>query len=107
MENSINVHDLEQFYEQQVLPHYGIAVEKVQWISHDKIGLDTFAHYFRYNDIPYTLVFEDFPGEAHFIAEDSDEVVTTKGERTVHFPIPVDGRYVENKTGYFSLYRDR
>jgi hypothetical protein len=103
----INYSDVEQFYEQHILPSYSIEFSIITWNDHAKIGNDTFAHYFTANTKNYALVFEDFPSESHFIAEDNKFIPAPDGEKgLVQYPENDSSpyEYVENMTGYFSLY---
>lgn len=97
---------LEQFYEQVVLPLYDIAQTPIVWLSHDRIGDDVFAHYFRAADTGYVLVFEDFPSGDHFIAEESAPFKTKQGLAFVQLGPKNSHEYIDNRTGYFSLHPD-
>jgi hypothetical protein len=96
---------LESFYEKEVLPLYNLPALPIIWQSHDKIGNDTFSHYFVIDTQNYSLVFEDFPSEPHFIAEEGELVLTKTREESVRLTAKQNEPFVENQTGYFSLYK--
>lgn len=97
----------EQFYETHVLPFYDIPFKGIVWQGHDRIGNNVFAHYFSTDDQEYILVFEDFRSEAHFIAEDSELLLTRDRSPGVDLSAKSGEDYVENRTGHFTLYRGR
>ena len=103
----VSYSDIEQFYEKNIIPQYAIKFGDITWNDHGKIGEDTFAHYFTASGKKYILVFEDFPSQSHFIAEDSEFIpVHTSQSGLVKYP-GGDGpiqEYVENITGFFGLY---
>ncbi len=97
---------LETFFIQNVLIQYDISTSNIQWVSHDTIGNDVFAHYFTCDNINYALVFEDFPSEQNFIAEEG-ELVKTKSNLTSVNLSKRNAPYIENQTGYFTLYKHK
>ena len=103
----VNYSDIEQFYEKNILPQYAIKFGRITWNDHGKIGEDTFAHYFTASGKNYVLVFEDFPSQSHFIAEDSEFIpVHASQNGLVKYPesnAPTQ-EYLENINGYFGLY---
>ncbi len=103
----VNYSDINRFYEESILPRYSIEFGTITWRDHGKIGEDTFAHYFTANGVQYVLVFEDFPSQSHFIAEDNKFIPAPDSENgAIWYPKDDDPtyEYVENTTGYFSLY---
>ena len=100
---------LEQFYEKVILPQYGSTVfNNVTWIDHGAIELDSFAHYFKAdNSREYVLVFEDFPGNVAFDDGLSHDIVLVNNEKTIRFGSDPPFKYVENITGYFTLYKEK
>ena len=100
---------LEQYYQANILPEYGMTNAQITWTDHGRIGEDVFAHYFTCDGEKYILVFEDFPGEDHFISQDEEFIPASNRADgyILHRPLHVDGQYVENITGYFSLYKAR
>ena len=105
----MDIEFLEQFYEKVVLPQYANdAFDKVTWIDHGAIELDAFAHYFKASDDKeYVLVFEDFPGKVAFDEGLSHEIVSIDGAESIQFNAQPTHKYVENITGYFTLYREK
>lgn len=100
---------LEQFYEKVILPQYANTVfNNVTWIDHGAIELDSFAHYFKTdNGSEYVLVFEDFPGNVAFDDGLSHDIVLVNDEKTIQFGGDPPFKYVENITGYFTLYKEK
>lgn len=100
---------LEQFYERVILPQYSSTVfDNVTWIDHGAIELDSFAHYFKAdNSRGYVLVFEDFPGNVAFDDGLSHDIVLVNNEKTIRFSGDPPFKYVENITGYFTLYKEK
>lgn len=100
---------LEQFYEKVILPQYNSTVfDNVTWIDHGAIELDSFAHYFKTeNKTEYVLVFEDFPGNVAFDDELSHDTVLVDDEETIRFGGDPPFKYIENITGYFTLYKEK
>ena len=100
---------LEQFYEKVILPQYSSTVfDNVTWIDHGAIELDSFAHYFKAdNNKEYVLVFEDFPGNVAFDDGLSHDIVLVNSEKTIRFGGDPPFKYVENITGYFTLYKEK
>lgn len=100
---------LEQFYEKVILPQYGSTVfDNVTWIDHGAIELDSFAHYFRAGDSrDYVLVFEDFPGNIAFDDGLSHDIVLVNNEISIRFGGDPPFKYIENITGYFTLYKEK
>lgn len=97
--------NLESFYQTVVLPSYNLPNDHIKWQSHDKIGNDTFVHYFSVANTNYTLVFEDFPSESNFITEEGEIVLTKTNEQSVNLSVKDSAEYTENKTGFFTLYK--
>lgn len=101
----------EQFYERVILPQYNNpGFRDVVWIDHGVIGehYDVFTHYFRDgNKNEYVLVFEDYPSnEIPFADGMSHEVIFSDNRKTLLFSGKPPFRYVENITGYFTLFRE-
>jgi len=105
MNKPLTTHDLELFYEKEILPFYNLSTANIKWQSHDRIGNDVFAHYLSIDTLNYALVFEDFPSESHFISTEGELILTKTGEQVINMSVPEDDEFVENRTGYFSLYR--
>lgn len=105
----MNTDFLEQFYENVILPQYvNIVFGKITWIDHGAIGLDAFAHYFKVADNKeYVLVFEDFPGGTAFDDGLSHEIVLANDEKVIRFGGDPPFKYIENITGYFTLYKEK
>ncbi len=106
---TVNYSDIEKFYEKVILTQYVIELGSITWDDHARIGADTFAHYFTANSKQYVLVFEDFPSQSHFIAEASEFIPAHNNQNGV-VKYPEDDetthQYLENVTGYFSLYKE-
>lgn len=100
---------LEQFYEKVILSQYvDLDFGPITWIDHGRVGPDEFAHYFQDSrGHHYVLVFEDFPGGVPFDDGLSHEVVLVNGKTTVRFSGEVPFKYIENISGYFTLYQEK
>lgn len=100
---------LEQFYEKVILPQYSSTVfDNITWIDHGAIELDSFAHYFKTDDDrECILVFEDFPGNVTFDDGLSHDIVLVNNEKTIRFGGDPPFKYIENITGYFTLYKEK
>ncbi len=100
---------LEQFYEKVILAQYSSTVfDNITWIDHGAIEFDSFAHYFKTDDgREYILVFEDFPGNVTFDDGLSHDIVLVNNEKTIRFGGDPPFKYIENITGYFTLYKDK
>ena len=105
METTSLYEDFEHFYQKEVLSSYDLPTDHINWQSHDKIGNDTFAHYFSVANTNYALVFEDFPSESNFITEEGEIVLTKTNEQSVNLSVKDGAEYTENKTGFFTLYK--
>lgn len=105
----MNTKFLEQFYENVILPQYAeVLFGNITWIDHGSIGLDAFAHYFKNTDgKEYVLVFEDFPGSTAFDDGLSHDIVLVNNEKTIRFGGDPPFKYIENITGYFTLYKEK
>ena len=105
----MNTKFLEQFYENVILPQYAqVFFGKITWFDHGSIGPDAFAHYFKSTDAEqYVLVFEDFPGSTAFDDGLSHEIISTNDEKVIRFGGDPPFKYVENITGYFTLYKEK
>ena len=105
----MDVKFLEQFYEKVILPQYANTVfDGVVWIDHGTVDLDVIAHYFRdKSGKEHVLVFEDFPGNAVFDDELSHEIITVNGKKSIRFGGDPPFKYIENITGYFTLYQEK
>lgn len=99
---------IEKYYEKTILPQYNLLLSDITWREHAKIGIDTFAHYFNASGVCYVLVFEDFPSQPNFIAQDNEFIAAPnqKGGIIHNEASDKDGKYIENKTGYFSLFKE-
>lgn len=100
---------LERLYETVILPNYPeIDVAAIRWKDHGKIGPDTWAHYFDNGDgVEYVLQFQDYPDTSLFDDELSHELVKSADREYLLFSLEPPFKYVENITGYFSLYKER
>ncbi len=100
---------LEKLYEKVILSQYaGIEFGQVKWIDHGKVGPDAFAHYFKdYREGEYVLVFEDYPGTVPFDDGLSHEVLLINGQRSLRFSFEVPFKYIENVSGYFTLFKEK
>ena len=100
---------LEQFYENIILSRYEEFVRfgAITWFDHGKVGLDTWAHYFKSGDKEYVLVYEDFPGNTDFDDGLSHEVVKCGDETSIELRFSDDARQVPNVTGWFTLYQEQ
>lgn len=105
----MNLQFLEQFYENVILPQYsGVVFDSITWLDHGSVGPDAFAHYFKTAaNQEYVLVFEDFPGEVAFDDGLSHDIVPASGNNSLKFGGEVPFKYIENITGYFTLYIER
>lgn len=92
-----------------ILPQYSSTVfDNVTWIDHGAIELDSFAHHFKAGDSrEYVLVFEDFPGNVAFDDGLSHDIVLVNNEITIRFGGDPPFKYIENITGYFTLYKEK
>lgn len=98
--------DIEKYYEKDIIPQYGIDTKNIIWTDHGRIAEDTFAHYFSSGDEKYILVFEDFPSQSNFVAEDYKSI-SAPGHEYGRIRTDDPENYIENITGYFTLYEDK
>lgn len=104
---------LETFYETVVLPKFDVELTgTLEWQGHDKLGPDSFAHYFKDtgdNNL-YMLGFDDYPTydwQGEFASATQIGVKDGEGderEKYVHVTRE-DNLYIENMTGHFVLFR--
>jgi len=99
---------LETLYETVILPNYlEIDVKTIHWKDHGKVDLDAWAHYFDSEDgTEYVLLFEDYPSGSFLADGLSHEVVKHGDDDVIRFSMDTPFKYVENITGYFSLYKE-
>ena len=100
---------LEKLYEIAILPNYPeINVGTIHWKDHGKVDLDAWAHYFDdQKGIEYILLFEDFPSGSFLADGLSHELVESAGRGSIRFSLDPPFKYVENITGYFTLYKEK
>ncbi len=105
----MDINFLEHFYEKVILPQYiNTVFDNITWIDHCAIELDSFAHFFKTDDgREYILLFEDFPGNVTFDDGLSHDIVLVNNEKTIRFGGDPPFKYIENITGYFTLYKDK
>lgn len=100
---------LEKFYEHVILPRYSdeVTFKKITWKDHGKLGPDSWAHYFDNEDgKEYVLLYEDYPGDSPFDDGLSHEVIKVGDETSIGLSFN-EGTYLENITGYFTLYQEK
>lgn len=100
---------LEKLYEIVILPNYPeINIESIRWKDHGKVDLDAWAHYFDdENDIEYVLLFEDYPSGSFLADGLTHELIETANRASIRYSLDTPFKYVENLTGYFSLYKEK
>jgi hypothetical protein len=107
----MNDNFLEKLYETVILPNYPeINIEKIHWKDHGKVDLDAWAHYFDDEaGTEYLLLFEDYPSGSFLVDGLSHEVVKRVGSEddSIHFSIDTPFKYIENVTGYFTLFKEK
>ena len=109
---------LYSFYENVLLPQFGILNAPINWKRSEDVGPDETVHYFSIDADDYALIFEDYDGlgrMAAFVKENVDlkadsfeYVVPTSHSNvspsySIKFPTPY--RYCVNVTGTFTLIR--
>jgi hypothetical protein len=100
---------IERFYEASILPRYRIVFSNITWTDHGRIGDGVFAHYFTSGNVRYVLVFEDYPSQPHFIAQDNELIPAPNTENgAIAYPAhqTIEKEYIENVTGYFTLFKE-
>jgi hypothetical protein len=99
---------LEQFYEAVILPRYAgiVKLDEITWVSHGKIGLDAWAHYFKAGGIEYALVYEDFPGSTALDDGLSHEVVKLGDETSIELKFSDETKQIANIPGWYTLFRE-
>lgn len=90
----------EQLLDKEILVRYQLPQLETVWIAHDKIGSDDVAHYFTCGDIPYVLVWSDFPNTT-FIHEERLAPVLVKGQKDEWLHVKSG-----ELAGHYSLYED-
>lgn len=105
--NTVSDHELEKFYEAEILPKFAVDVTSLKWIDHAQIDLDTFAHYFRVGEYEYALRFDDYYGPHTFLDDEGKRVPLVADEKAYMYSNPAPGQYIVNKTGDFMLYQLR
>jgi hypothetical protein len=98
---------LEAFYESVILPNYAeVHTKNIQWKDHGRTGPDTWAHHFiDENDIEYVLVFDDYYINGSFLDDNPSHNLIRRGDTDfIRFGSEPPYKYIENVTGYFSLY---
>jgi hypothetical protein len=100
---------LEEVYELVILPNYPeINIGSIHWKDHGKVDLDAWAHYFDdENGTEYILLFEDYPSGSFLADGSTHELIETAGRTSIRYSIDAPFKYVENLTGYFSLYKEK
>lgn len=100
---------LEQFYEAIVLPRYTdiVTFNQVTWVSHGRVGPDSWAHYFQVNDTEYILVYEDFPDGAPFNDDLSHEVIKLGAATSIELKFTDGGKQIPNLLGWYTLFREK
>jgi hypothetical protein len=98
---------LEQFYKNVIIPRYKtIDTSRIEWIDHSKTGLDTWAHYFRFDGKEYVLLYEDFPGGEYINDELSYEIVKLGDKTSIKVEFKDDEDFeIVNVLGWYTLYR--
>ena len=107
--NKLKKADLERYLEDFVLNGYNIDSDiDLVWSKHVSIGPDSFAHYFRQEHDNYVLVFEKKLGSKNLLPNTSDVNLATDDHKTkfIHIETTPETGYIENVTGYFTLYYD-
>lgn len=100
---------LEKLYELAILPNYPeVNVRTIRWKDHGKVDLDAWAHYFDdEKGREYVLLFEDYPSGSFLADGLTHELVKLDDRSSLRFSLDTPFKYVENITGYFSLYREK
>ena len=100
---------LEKLYETVILPNYPeVNVGTIHWKDHGKVGLDAWAHYFDdEKGTEYVLLFEDHPSGSFLDDGLSHELIESDGRKNIRFSLDTPFKYVENITGYFTLYKEK
>lgn len=113
----MNGKSLYDFYEQVVLPQFGIKNTDIIWSGSQQTGPDESVHYFSIDNTNYGLIFEDAGGlgqNDEYIRENVLEqrssyifiqpIAATNSAPSydgLHLPAPY--QYCENVTGSFTL----
>lgn len=104
----MNTKSLEQFYETVILSRYkGVFdIATIKWISHGKVDLDAFAHYFECGGKEFVLLYEDYP-DGSFLKDGLSHQVVQIGEDTsFELRLSDDSTPVPNIIGWFTLYQE-
>jgi hypothetical protein len=100
---------LKKFFEAVILSNYEqIDIDEISWKHYKKINSDAWTHYF--NDKSgneYVLLFEDYPSNSFSDNKSMYEVVRHGDDDSMRFGSNVPFKYVENITGYFTLFREK
>lgn len=108
---------LYNYYEQAVLPQFGLNTPPYEWLESRRIAGDEIVHIFRVGEQKYTLLFEDYAGSAlsgdyvreHIIdSSGSFDFVEPTSQSSMPpsydgFKLAAPSRYCENVTGIFTL----
>lgn len=100
---------IEAFLEKAILPHYKdvVGFNDVKWISHGKVNLDSWAHYFNFGDTEYALVYEDSPGDSYLADGLTHEVVILQdGNKCLELRFS-DKKSVDSITGWYTLFKEK
>ena len=114
----MNGKSLYNFYENVLLPQFGIRDTQIEWNSSEDVGPDEVVHYFSANSEDYALIFEDYDGLGRtetFVIEnvklksDDFEYVSPTSHSDVppSYPVkfPPPYQYCVNVTGTFTLVK--
>lgn len=100
---------LERFYEIVILPRYEEAVRfgEIRWVSHGKIDLDAWAHYFESDGKEYALLYEDYPDGSYLKDGLSHEPVKLGNEYSLKLGFSDNATQIDNLLGWYTLYREK
>jgi hypothetical protein len=99
---------LERFYESIILPKYqgSLDLEAIKWISHGKVDLDAFAHYFECGGVEFVLLYEDYPDGSFLKDGLSHNVIRIGKETSVELRFGDESSTIPNIIGWFTLYKE-
>jgi hypothetical protein len=106
----MNEEFLEKLYETVILPRYKDEIDlgKVRWVSHGKVDLDAWAHYFQVDSKAYALLYEDYPDGSYFKDGLSHEVVKLGDEFSIELKYgDVTPKQIPNILGWYTLFREK
>jgi len=114
----MNGKSLYDFYENVLLPQFGIKNVDIEWVSSEDIGPDETVHYFSTESEEYALIFEDFGGlgsSEEFVKENVKlkrggfeyVIPTSYSDFSPSYPnkFATPYQYCANVTGMFTLVK--